>query len=221
MGAPNLVLAPGAIYPRYAPGRSKFGGAKGPPKISLAPPSSNLRSFESKCTVLKKVFVTFLGLYGASYSHSMPPAVIWRPHSDSAAGELCPRCPPALHPWYHADLLRNHGLHCRGVTRAVRVAQFPGRRINMGGAENPNSITSAFFNAMHLIPKDLRFEHGGAKVASCPGRHLTSLRLGCTGSMPETGFWLCKLPESCVSYKFSIAFLFSLLLFLSKLPSNL
>jgi len=39
--------------------------------------------------------------------------------------------------------------------------------------------------------------------------------------MPETGFWLCKLPESCVSYKFSIDFLFSLLLFLSKLPSSI
>jgi len=39
--------------------------------------------------------------------------------------------------------------------------------------------------------------------------------------MPETGFWLCKLPESCVSYKFSIDFLFSLLLFLSQLPSSI
>jgi len=27
-----------------------------------------------------------------------------------------------------------------------------------------------------LLPKDLRFEHGGAKLASCPGRHITSLR---------------------------------------------
>ena len=29
---------------------------------------------------------------------------------------------------------------------------------------------------MNLLPKDVRFEHGGAKLASCPGRHLTSLR---------------------------------------------
>ena len=42
------------------------------------------------------------------------------------------------------------------------------------------------------------------------------------GSIPETGFWLCKLPKSCVSYKFSIAFLlYCLLLFLSKLPSSI
>ena len=99
--------------------------------------------------------------------------------------------------------------------------QFPGRRITAGGAENPNSITSVFFNVVHLLPKYLRFEHGGTKVASCPGRHLTSLRLCCTGSMPETRFWLCKLPESWVSYKFSIAFLFSLLFFLPKLPTSI
>jgi len=29
---------------------------------------------------------------------------------------------------------------------------------------------------VHLLPKDLRFSHGGAKLTSCPGRHLTSLR---------------------------------------------
>jgi len=26
-----------------------------------------------------------------------------------------------------------------------------------------------FFNTVHLLPKDLRFEHGGDKLASCPG----------------------------------------------------
>jgi len=31
---------------------------------------------------------------------------------------------------------------------------------------------------MHLRPNDLRFEHVGAKLASCPERHLTSLRPG-------------------------------------------
>jgi len=86
----------------------------------------------------------------------------------------------------------------------------------MGGAENPNSITSAFFNAIQLLPKDRKLEHGGAKVASCPGRHLTSLRLGYTGSMPETGFWLCKLPESCVSYVF-----YCILIFIAAFPIKL
>jgi len=41
-------------------------------EASLAPPSSNLRSFGSKCSVLKKVFVTLSGLFGA-------PIVIRRP----------------------------------------------------------------------------------------------------------------------------------------------
>ena len=29
---------------------------------------------------------------------------------------------------------------------------------------------------MHLLPQDLSFDHGGTKLASCPRRHLTSLR---------------------------------------------
>jgi len=54
-----------------------------------------------------------------------------------------------------------------------------------GGAEwlrraskRPKIVTSTFFNTVHLLQKDLSFEHGGAsaKLASCPGCHLTSLR---------------------------------------------
>jgi len=55
-----------------------------------------------------------------------------------------------------------------------------------GFAESPrrapkslNSLTSTFFNTVHLLPKDLRFEHGGAKLACFPGLHLTSLRHWC------------------------------------------
>jgi len=36
--------------------------------------------------------------------------------------------------------------------------------------------TSIFFNTVNLLQKELRFEHGGAKLASCPERHLASLR---------------------------------------------
>jgi len=32
-----------------------------------------------------------------------------------------------------------------------------------------NNVASTFFNKAHLLPKDLSFEHGGAKLASCPG----------------------------------------------------
>jgi len=42
-------------------------------ETSLAPPCSNLRSFGSKCTVMKKGLVILLGHHGT-------PAVIWRPH---------------------------------------------------------------------------------------------------------------------------------------------
>ena len=45
-----------------------------------------------------------------------------------------------------------------------------------GAPKSPNNVTSTFFNTVHLLWKELRFEHGGAKLASCPGRHLTSLR---------------------------------------------
>ena len=71
----------------------------------------------------------------------------------------------------------------------ARWAQIPGRQITLGapnycsGAEwllgalkSPNNVTSTFFSAVHLLPKDLRFEHEGAKLASCPRRHLTLLR---------------------------------------------
>ena len=49
------------------------------------PSCSNLRSFGSNCTVLKKVLVTLLGLF-------------FTPCSDSASGEMRPPCPP-LRPW--------------------------------------------------------------------------------------------------------------------------
>jgi len=47
-------------------------------EASLAPPCSNLRSFGSKCTVLKKVLVTLLGLFSA------PPQSFGAPRNDSA-----------------------------------------------------------------------------------------------------------------------------------------
>jgi len=53
-----------------------------------------------------------------------------------------------------------------------------GRRMGAGVGKDPKNVkSSTFFNTVHLLPKDLSFEHGGAKLASCPGRHLTSLRL--------------------------------------------
>jgi len=56
-------------------------------EAGLTPTCSNLRSFGSKCTVLKKVLVTLLGLFRALRSHS-------------AANELFPLCPPSLRPCF-------------------------------------------------------------------------------------------------------------------------
>jgi len=68
----------------------------------------------------------------------------------------------------------------KGVTRG---AQFLGRRVTIGGAkslrvwaEKSQQCHKYFLQHVHLLPKELSFEHGGAKPASCPGRHLTSLR---------------------------------------------
>ena len=47
---------------------------------------------------------------------------------------------------------------------------------NARAPKSPNNTASTFFNTVQLLPKDLRFEYGGAKLASCLGRHTTSLR---------------------------------------------
>jgi len=78
----------------------------------------------------------------------------------------------------------------RGVTTGRHGgAQFPGRRIIMGMAnhcgrlkclsvapKSPNNFASTFFNTVNVLPKSLRFEHGGNKLATCPGCRLASLR---------------------------------------------
>jgi len=56
----------------------------------------------------------------------------------------------------------NYTVNYERAEGRVKGLQCPQRR-----------ITGFFFNTLHLLPKDLTFEHGGAKLASCPGRHLT------------------------------------------------
>ena len=64
---------------------------------------------------------------------------------------------------------------------STRCFRPPSRGVTKGGAiprppKSPNNDTTTFFNTVHLLPKDLSFEHGGAKIAACPERHITSLR---------------------------------------------
>ena len=76
--------------------------------------------------------------------------------------------------WRYCSITLNAWVStCRGPEQ---FPQFPGRWITAGAPKSLNNVTSTFFNTVHLLPKDLRFEHGGAKLASFPGRHLTLIR---------------------------------------------
>ena len=61
------------------------------------------------------------------------------------------------------------------IPRAPNMSQKGGPN-HCGERRSPNNVTSTFFNTVHLHPKYLSFKHGDAKLASCLGRHLTSLR---------------------------------------------
>jgi len=70
----------------------------------------------------------------------------------------------------------------RDVTREARGKQFPsakslrGALNDCGAPKIPNNVTSTFFNTVHLLPKNIRFKHGGTKIAFCPRHHLALLR---------------------------------------------
>jgi len=78
------------------------------------------------------------------------------------------------------DVIFEKGDNCpvvpQGVTRGQGENNSPGAEWLRGSPKRPNIVTSTFFKTVHLLPKNLRFEHGGARLASCPGRHLASLR---------------------------------------------
>ena len=80
---------------------------------------------------------------------------------------------------YRKTFVPNQGRNDGGQTGA----RFPRRRITRGSAPNDWGVAeksqqfhSTFFNIIYLPYEDLKFEFVGAKLASCPGRHLTSLR---------------------------------------------
>jgi len=110
-----------------------------------------------------------------------------------------------------------------GRNEGARGRNYPGAESlwehwNIAGApKNHSIVTRTFFNAVHLLPEDLRFENWAAELASCSGRHLTSLSpcqsgvqfrqethpfifmlqttmqtkcglTNCTGNSPETAF---------------------------------
>jgi len=64
----------------------------------------------------------------------------------------------------------------QGCNERGKREQFLGRRIAAEGSEKSQQCHIYFLHHSYLLPKDLKFEHGGVKLASCSGRHLTSLR---------------------------------------------
>jgi len=95
---------------------------------SLAPPWLNLSSFESKFTVLKKVLVTLLGLFGASCSNSASPqwfntpiVVNWRP-GNCAPLPLLRYTPGYMHTPQQLGLL---GLHSAQRNKHNRTHTLP------------------------------------------------------------------------------------------------
>ena len=78
---------------------------------------------------------------------------------------------------------------CCGRNKGGTIFRAPNHCVSAkalrGTPKSPKIVTTTFFNAIYLLPKDLRFEHWGARLASCPGRHLTSLRPGRDGQT----FW--------------------------------
>jgi len=64
-----------------------------------------------------------------------------------------------------------------GGTISQAPDHYGGAKCLPGATKNPNNFTSTFFSTVHLLPKDLRFEHTGAKLASSPGRIFTKCNL--------------------------------------------
>jgi len=61
-----------------------------------------------------------------------------------------------------------------------------------GGPKSHNNVIITFSKTVHLLPKDLRFEHMGAKHISCPRRHLTSLPPAHHDCLAKMAKFVCK-----------------------------
>jgi len=63
----------------------------------------------------------------------------------------------------------------QGRNEGGKGPQCPGLRISVG-VEKSQQCRKYFLHYSTFTSERLRFEHGGAKLVSCPGRHLTSIR---------------------------------------------
>jgi len=60
----------------------------------------------------------------------------------------------------------------QGINEGGQGGTIPRDQNHCGGSKSlrampksPNNVTTTCFNTEHLLPKDLRFKHGGAKLA--------------------------------------------------------
>jgi len=85
----------------------------------------------------------------------------------------------------------------RDVTRGARGYNTPGAE-SLRGTKKSHQNSS-----LHLLPKGLRFEHGGAKLVSFPRHHLTSLR-PCTSRLCSQNGEICLQTYLPISGRLSI-----------------
>jgi len=81
------------------------------------------------------------------------------------------------------DIIIGRVIHVCDLFMNLWGAQFhrhqitaEGAKCLLGAPKSPNNVASTFYNTVTFPPKNLRFEHGGTKLASCPRHHLASLR---------------------------------------------
>jgi len=84
---------------------------------------------------------------------------------------------------FHVNTIAVFITRVQDVTGGSRVAQFPGRRITTGASNDCGGRRKA--PTMSQVLSSIQYicfgrtsgsNMGGAKLASCPGRHLTTLR---------------------------------------------
>jgi len=92
----------------------------------------------------------------------------------------------------------------RDVTRGARGHNSLSAK-SLRGAKKSQRCHKHFFqnSTVHLLPEDLRFEHGGAKLVSFPTRHLTSSR-PCTSRLSGQNGEICLQKYLPISGKLSI-----------------
>ena len=137
----------------------------------------------------KKVWKTFYSLLANT---------IWRGLTTLASVQISFVCVGFSFGWYNALVpLTWNDYNCSVIahprSRVVTVTR--GARGTMSRApnhwrapESPNNVASTFFNTVQFLPKDFRFEHGGANLVSWPPR--APFNLGTSlARMPVSWWW--------------------------------